>query len=167
MTDKELRRLNRAELLQLLVEKSRQNDELQEQLRQANEKLSSRQILLENAGSIAEASIQLNGVFSAAQQAADEYLENIRTLSGRQQSICQRQEQQSKERCEKMLSETQQRCQELEQSTRTRCEQMTQQAEKKSAAVWNEAKLRLDRLLEQQAGLNRILNTMREEAGTT
>ena len=47
MTDKELRKLNRAELLQLLLEQSRQNDELHAQLQQANAQLSSRQILLD------------------------------------------------------------------------------------------------------------------------
>lgn len=33
----------------------------------------------QEAGSIAEAALRLNKVFEAAQQAADQYLENIRT----------------------------------------------------------------------------------------
>ena len=41
----------------------------------------SRRIELEKAGSIAEASLRLNGVFEAAQKAADQYLENLRQLS--------------------------------------------------------------------------------------
>ena len=35
----------------------------------------------QEAGSIAEASLKLNKVFEAAQQAADQYLENIRIRS--------------------------------------------------------------------------------------
>lgn len=46
-------------------------------------------IKINQAGSIAEASLQLNQVFEAAQQAAEQYLENIRSLSGRQEQVCQ------------------------------------------------------------------------------
>jgi hypothetical protein len=41
----------------------------------------SRTIELEEAGSIAEAALKLNGIFEVAQQAADQYLMNIRRMS--------------------------------------------------------------------------------------
>lgn len=41
----------------------------------------SRVIELAEAGSIAEAALRLNGIFEAAQQAADQYLMNVRKLS--------------------------------------------------------------------------------------
>lgn len=41
----------------------------------------SRAIELEDAGSIAEAALRLNGVFEAAQRAAEQYLMNVRKLS--------------------------------------------------------------------------------------
>lgn len=42
----------------------------------------SRRIELEKSGSIAEAALKLNGVFEAAQRAADQYLDNIREKYG-------------------------------------------------------------------------------------
>ena len=42
MTDKELHKLNRKELLELMLDQSRQLDDLREQLRQAQEQLASR-----------------------------------------------------------------------------------------------------------------------------
>lgn len=81
MTDRELRKLSRADLLELLLEESRENERLREQLRQANEELASRRIEINNAGSIAEAALRLNGVFQAAEQAAAQYLENIRRMA--------------------------------------------------------------------------------------
>ena len=63
MTDNELKKLNRTELLELLVEQSKRIDELQSRLDEAEAKLAERQILLDKAGSIAEASLRLNGVF--------------------------------------------------------------------------------------------------------
>lgn len=165
MTDKDLRKLNRVELLQMLLEQGRQNDALRAQLDQANAQLASRQVALDEAGSIAEAAMQLNQVFASAQRAADQYLENIRTLSGRQEAVCAKREAESRSKCEQMLAETQKKCQSLEEQTRARCEAMTSEAERKSAAVWDEAKLRLDQLLAQQAGLRSLLNMVHEETG--
>lgn len=78
MTDKELRRLSRGELLELLLEKTKEVEQLREELEQARTQLASREIAIQNAGSIAEAALQLNGVFQAAEQAAAQYLENVR-----------------------------------------------------------------------------------------
>ena len=80
MTDRELRKLSRAELLELLLEESRENERLRAQLQEMNEKLADRAIRIERAGSIAEAALQLNGVFQAAAQ----YLENVRRLAEEQ-----------------------------------------------------------------------------------
>ena len=112
MTDRELQKLGRRELLQLLLEQAKESErlrkqvgELEEQLRQTEEgyerlrdRLDSkdaqiheledtlhaerekRETDLENVGSIAEAALRLNGVFDAAQRAADYYLQSIQPL---------------------------------------------------------------------------------------
>ena len=84
MTDRELRKLSRAELLELLLEESRENERLRAQLQEMNEKLADRAIRIERAGSIAEAALQLNGVFQAAEEAAAQDLENVRRLAEEQ-----------------------------------------------------------------------------------
>ena len=81
MTNKELRRLSRRELLELLIEQGKKAERLQEQLDEANAKLLSREIQVASAGSIAEAALRLNHIFEDAQAAADQYLENIKALS--------------------------------------------------------------------------------------
>ena len=82
MTDKELKKLSRSELLEMLIIQSKRVDEL-EKLNQSleralEEERANRTIMLEEAGSIAEAALRLNGIFEAAQAAADQYLENIK-----------------------------------------------------------------------------------------
>lgn len=81
MTDKELRKLSRAELLEMLIEQIEENESLRSQLNEANEKLNDRKIIIESSGSIAEAALRLNGVFEAAEKAAEQYLENVRRAS--------------------------------------------------------------------------------------
>lgn len=81
MTDRELKKLSRVELLELLLAESKENDRLRAQLKEANKKLKSREILIKDSGSIAEAALKLNGVFEAAERAAEQYLENIRRMA--------------------------------------------------------------------------------------
>lgn len=81
MTEKELRRLSRAELLELLLAEIKENEQLHAKLKAANEQLADRKILIENAGSIAEAALELNGVFEAADRAVRQYLENVRRIA--------------------------------------------------------------------------------------
>ena len=81
LTDKELQKLSRIDLLELLLEKSKETEKLQEELEQVKAKLAEREIKIEKAGSIAEAALALNGVFEVAQAAADQYLENLRRIS--------------------------------------------------------------------------------------
>jgi hypothetical protein len=78
MTDKELHRLGRRELLELLLEQGKQMEALAQELEETKEKLRARTIAIEEAGSLAEASLRLSGVFQAAEEAASLYLENIR-----------------------------------------------------------------------------------------
>ena len=75
MTEKDLRKLNRYQLLELLVAQMQRADKLQEKLEEVEKQLSDKDLKIASLGSIAEASLQLSGVFQAAQAAADLYLE--------------------------------------------------------------------------------------------
>ena len=79
MTEKELRRMSRSELLEMLIAQMEENKSLKAQLKEANAALESRQIEIEKSGSLADAALRLSGVFEAADRAAQMYLENLRT----------------------------------------------------------------------------------------
>ncbi|MBQ7841297.1 MAG: DNA repair protein [Lachnospiraceae bacterium] len=81
MTERELKKLSRAELLEMLLALTKENRKLKEELDDAYAELEDRRILIDKAGSIAEAALQLNGVFQAAEEAAAQYLENVRRLA--------------------------------------------------------------------------------------
>lgn len=68
------------ELLEMLVKQSKEVERLKIENQKLTEQLESRRLLVEKAGSIAEASLQVNQIFEAAQRAADQYLENVRRL---------------------------------------------------------------------------------------
>ena len=62
----------------LIYEMKKREIELQTRLDEAEAKLQAREITIEKAGSIADAAVQLSGVFQAAQEAADSYLKSIK-----------------------------------------------------------------------------------------
>lgn len=142
ISDKELQRLKRGELLEILLDQSRENEALKIELEEKNKiidelssKLENRRIDLKNAGSIAEASFKLNGVFEAAEKAAEQYLENLQVLYEREQYLASKKEveierqcsmllQAAKERCDYMKEETIKRCEDMEASVRKQCEEL-------------------------------------------
>lgn len=83
MTDQELRKLKRSELLQIMIAQSKKIAELQEKLEEAESKLRDKEILLKDAGNIAEASLRLNHIFEDAQKAAEQYLLNVQKQAAR------------------------------------------------------------------------------------
>ena len=77
MTEKELKKLNRYQLLEMIILQTEQIADLERQLEKTRQALESQQIRVSQAGSIAEAALQLSGIFEAAQTAADTYLANV------------------------------------------------------------------------------------------
>lgn len=79
MNDKELKSLKRKDLLELLYEQSKELDARQKEIAELNRRLNERNINMKNAGSIANAALELYDVFESAQKAADAYLANVRS----------------------------------------------------------------------------------------
>ena len=81
MTEKELLKLRRSELLEIMLAQSQEIDNLRQQLDEANAKLADREIRLSESGSIAEASLRLTHIFEEAQKAVDLYVDNMKRLN--------------------------------------------------------------------------------------
>ena len=91
MVDKPLDNLSREELIALV-------QSLQQQLRQ-------RVLVMDEAGSIAQAAMALSGVFQASQQAADQYLESAEALKTRQEADYHRRLAQAEAQCREMVAQ--------------------------------------------------------------
>ena len=79
MTDRELKKLSRAELLEIMLDQSREIDRLNSRVTELERKLAEKRIDINEAGSIAEASLRLNRIFEAAQRAADQYVYSVKS----------------------------------------------------------------------------------------
>ena len=126
MTDKELKKLTRAELLELLLIQTQRADVLEEELSKAKDELQNKEIKIENAGSIAGAAVQLSGIFEKAEVAAGEYLENIKMLSDHQEEVCAKLISESKKRAEKIISDAEAESEKKKQAADAYCKAVTQ-----------------------------------------
>lgn len=135
MTERELRKLNRTDLLELMLQQSRELEQLRRELDDAKTQLAQREIVMDRAGSIAEASLQLNGVFAAAEEACVQYMDSIKNLSGRQEELCAK----------------------MEQETRLKCEKMLADAQYQVDLYWNVVNEKVEKLLDSQRGLRDLI----------
>lgn len=136
MTERELRRLSRADLLELLLAQRRENEQLRCILDQTQAQLADRTIKIDKAGSLAEASLQLSGIFNAAEDSCRYYMDNIRLLSERQSQVCQQMERETKEKCDRMVAE----------------------AELKTQQCWDNCAEKIKQLVDSFEGLQQVMD---------
>lgn len=108
MKPKELKRLSRDDLLEMMLSLTKENVQLREENLQLRRQLEDRTIDIRESGSLAEAALKLNGIFEAAQAACEQYTENIRSRSANQEDCCRRMEQEAQAKCEAMLTQAKQ-----------------------------------------------------------
>lgn len=97
MENKELRKLSRKELLEILIFQNKKINELQEQLNNARTQLENRKIVMQKSGSMAEAALLLNRVFENADAAAQQYLINLKQILDSEQVALKRIHEKEKE----------------------------------------------------------------------
>lgn len=127
MTSKELKRLSRMELLQLLLRQIQESDRLKEENAELRQLLESRKLQIAQAGNLAEAALKINRVMEAAQAAAEQYLDNLRDMETAAGEL----EEKTRRRCAQTEEETKARCLALEKETLRRCAQMEAAAQRK------------------------------------
>lgn len=80
MTDKEMKKLSRLELIEIMLEQSKEIDRLKARIEELESSDQRRVLQCQEAGNIAEASLRLNKVFEAAQAAADQYVKSVMAM---------------------------------------------------------------------------------------
>jgi vacuolar-type H+-ATPase subunit H len=108
MTDKEFQRLTRAQLIDIIYQLQLNQDKLTEENRQLKAALEDKSLRMDEAGNIAEAALIMNDVFRNAQNAAEQYLAEIRAIRA-----------ETEERRQKILADAQAQAQEILSVART------------------------------------------------
>ncbi len=159
---KELRRMKRRDLLEILLEQSKENEDQRlllavqkKKIMHLEQRLEDRRIDIAQAGSLAEASLKLNGIFDAAQAAAQQYLDNLKTVDDR----CAAMESETKERCAAMENEAKERCEAMTEETVRKCQELSQKTQEEADKHWEKLSEKLESFYEAHAGLKGLLTS--------
>jgi F0F1-type ATP synthase membrane subunit b/b' len=152
MTDKDLRRLSKTDLLALLRDQEKELQDAQAQIADLNARLQDRSTHLAACGSIAEASLQLNRVFQAAQAAADQYLAEVKQKRDTADADAQQ-----------ILEDARQKAAAQLQAADAAARQRAAQAHAESAAYWTALEAKLSAFYESHLGLEELLKASGSE----
>ena len=136
MKQTDLRGLSRGELLELLVQQGEEMEQLRERLAECERQLQDKKIALDEAGTIAEAAMKVNGVFEAAQTAATQYLDNLQELLEEQKARMAVADQ--------LMAKTERECAAMRMDTEKQCEKMLEKAKRESLAYWTKVSRKLN-----------------------
>ena len=127
MISKELKRLSRRELVDIIYQLKKNEEQMQEKIETLEAELEERRIHLSEVGSIAEATTSITGIFSVAQSTADLYLHEISSMK-----------EDAQREYEKLIEEAEKKVEEAEN--------IVEEAEKKAEAIMIDVKKRYDTL---------------------
>ena len=136
MTDKEFKRLGRAQLLDIIYQLQLQVDELTEKNKRLELALEDRRLRIDNAGSLAAAALEINDFFSNAQVAAEQYLNEIKAL----RETTEVEQQQLHSQAEAEFSEAQEKANRLVTEAQTEASRLLREAQERATTMLDAAK---------------------------
>ena len=153
MTDKELKYLSRSELIDIIYELQKQSEAKDAQMQKMQAALDERTLRMSKAGSIAEAALGINGVFEAAQAAADQYLASIREAEAIRALKKDEAERQQKQ----ILEEANRKADETILLAKGQAQRIVEQAETQAAEKWAAFEWRANELIQAHAELQALM----------
>ena len=155
MTKNDAKKLRRGDLLELLIEQTEENQRLMNKISQMEAKLSERVIVMEQAGSIADAALGLTEVFSQAQDSADRYLESIRQKQAEAEDVLRQAQEKAgqiqrkaQEEGQTTVRKAQDEAQILSRKAREEAGELTRQTQEKAEALMAQTQAECARQME-------------------
>ncbi|MBR5279677.1 MAG: hypothetical protein IKU26_01730 [Clostridia bacterium] len=103
--EKELKRMNRRELVDIIYQLKKNEQELQGEIDNLKNEIQNQRIRISLAGSIADASMSVTNVFSVAQMTADVYLREIACMKEDTEKECARRIEEAEQKVQDILKD--------------------------------------------------------------
>ncbi len=131
MTDRELKRLSRIELIDIIYELQTGNEQSAAEIAALQKQLDDRLLHFDECGSIAEAALRVNGVFEAAQSAADQFLNSVYAANAQMDE----KQAETERQCAQLLREAEQKARQTLDDAAQKAEMMVREAEARAAEI--------------------------------
>ena len=141
-TEKDIKKLSRTELVDVIYQLKKSEQKLEEQVQTLQAALDEKNLRMENVGSVAEASLALTDIFANAQTAADAYLEEIRTRRAAVEEECSRLSAEAQEKADAALQEAQEKADAALQEAQEKADAILQDAHAQANSILQDAQTR-------------------------
>ena len=131
MIGKELKKMSRRELMDIIYQMKKNEQQMQEEIDSLQKALQDKRIRLSVAGSVADAAASITNIFSAAQMTADLYLHEISCMKEDTERECAAKIQEARQTAEKIISDAEKQNEEL----KSRCQPDYKKLQQLHAAV--------------------------------
>jgi thymidylate synthase len=138
MINKELKRLSRRELVDIIYQLKKNEQEMQEEMETLKNELQDKRIRISTAGSIADAALSVTNMFSTAQMTADLYLHEILCMREDTEKECAKRVEEAEKKVREMLADCDKKVGDLKV------------AYEKDWAKWQQLKTEIDALEEKK-----------------
>ncbi|MCD8054617.1 MAG: hypothetical protein LUF00_11405 [Lachnospiraceae bacterium] len=128
MADRELRRMNRTELIEIIYALQQNERSLRAENEELRRQLDDKLLRIEKAGSIAEAALSLNHIFEDAEAAAQQYLLSLQNVSEAEAQTLAEAQRRADELIANAQAQEEQAARQLRQ-TEEECQAMKEKAE--------------------------------------
>lgn len=125
--EKDLRHMKRNDLVEIIYRYQQNEKVLREENETLRNALSDRRIKMSEVGSVAEAALSLNGVFEAAQAAADQYLAEVGSISENAESNARKILEDAQKRADEIKVEAQKESFAMKRKTAEECRVMREE----------------------------------------
>lgn len=166
MTDKEFKRLSRAQLIEIIYRLQLKEEELSAQNQQLKKALAEKRLRMDRVGNLAEAVLEINNVMQAAQDAAAQYIDEIRQMRSEMEEERRKVMEQARQEAAQQYAEDSRRLREEVEAQRQQVlEQARQEAAQAAQAAARQQEEELNKLrAEALEERRRILDAAIEEA---
>ena len=138
MTNKELKKLSREGLMELLIESLEENESLKQQLKEAQDALAAVKEDSFSTVHMQEEMQKTMDIFARTQQSSLQYIAEMQAALAQQMEACKLIEAESRSKAVGLLEETERVCRSIEQETLKRCDELKAIAEREAARSWTE-----------------------------
>ncbi len=170
INEKEIKGLSRGDLLELLLAQTERVEEMEAELAEVRKRAEARDIIIERSGTLAEAAMQINQVWQAADRAAAQYLSNVLRMYDEQLAKNRELEQEyarmeqvllgeCTRKCEALEQQTVDKCRALEQEARAYYDETVQKAKEEAQTYWDQVYGKLEQYCAAQESLKALLRT--------
>ena len=143
MLNKELKKLSRKELVDIIYQLKKNEQEKQEEIEKLQKELENKRIRISDAGSVADAALSITDLFSNAQATADLYLDEIAMKK-----------KEAEKECAEKISKAEKEAQTILENAKKQLDQL-KETYVNAYSKWQELQAKVDALEEELSNKNK------------